>query len=142
MQFLFFFFAVSSCREEGGEEPALILAFNFVDPPMPHDKLPIGHDSRFSHKNFSPIIHGLIALHVRFGEAGDIWQEGLRYHVTSYARLLGYCIYIWDITQAPLRISAASCVCCNRSDVETESPWVPVPLPFFFAVVLCMVGLK
>lgn len=64
------------------------------------------------------------------------WGErGLRYHVTVCARLLGYCLYIWDPTQVHLRIfrRVVRGVCCNRSDAETESPWVRVPLPFFFA---------
>lgn len=64
------------------------------------------------------------------------WGErGLRYHVTVCARLLGYCLYIWDLTQVHLRIfrRVVRGVCCNRSDAETESPWVRVPLPFFFA---------
>lgn len=104
-----FFFLSSSQRlrgrqEGGGARTDLILALNLVDPPTPQDKLPIGHDSCFSHKHFSLIIHGLIALHVRFGEAGEFWRRGLRYHVTVCARLLGYCMYIWDLIQIPLRI--------------------------------------
>ena len=78
----------------GGEEPALILVFSLVDPPTPQDKFPIGHDWCFSDKHFSLIVHGLISLHIRFGEAGAYGRGGgLRYHVTTCGRLMGYCIY-------------------------------------------------
>lgn len=136
------FFAASPSREKGkGWEGRtdLILAFNLVDPPTPHHKLPIGHNSCFSHKHFSLIIHGLLVSYYMYVSAkpGTFgWGErGLRYHVTVCARLLGYCLYIWDLTQVHLRIfrRVVRGVCCNRSDAENESPWVRVPLPFFFA---------
>ena len=108
----------------GGEEPALILAFSL---PMPQDKFPIGHDWCFSHKHFSLIVHGLISLHIRFGEAGGIWEGAAvsRYHLRSLNGLL----HIFSLT-FPSGFFALWCVCCNRSDAATESAWVRVPLPF------------
>lgn len=81
-------FYLSSPSREKGEgwegRTDLILAFNLVDPPTPHHKLPIGHNSCFSHKHFSLIIHGLLVLHVHFGEAGDFWVGGKGAAVSRY----------------------------------------------------------
>lgn len=126
----------------GGEEPALILAFSLVDPPMPQDKFPIGHDWCFSHKHFSLIVHGLISLHIRFGEAGGIWEggRGLRYHVTTCGRLMGYCIYSHSRSLQDF----SPCGACAAIDQmqQLRARGCGFLYPFLFAVVLCMVGLE
>lgn len=59
-----------------GVRTDLTLALNLVDPPTPHLKLPIGHDSCFSHKHFSLIIHGLIVLTCTFRRSRGVLEEG------------------------------------------------------------------
>lgn len=128
--------SVSVSREgRRGPRTDLILALNLVDPPTPHDKLPIGHDSCFSHKHFSLIIHGLIALCTcTFRRSRGVLEKGGCGITLPFALACWAIAYISGISsKSPWGFSAAWCVCCNRWDAEIESPWVRVPFPFFFA---------
>ena len=133
--------------EGGRQDPTLILALKiFLVLPAPtrqHDKLPIGHDSCFSHKHFSLIAHGLIALklfiHVCMYVCTSRRSRGLfffslkggllRYHVTVCARLLGYCIYVsvylgeGDLTSSSLEDfpPRGVCVCVLQSIIQSDA---------------------
>lgn len=122
----------------GGEEPALILAFSLVNPPMPQDKFPIGHDWCFSHKHFSLIVHGLISLHIRFGEAGGIWEGAAvsRYHLRSLNGLLHiFSRSLQDFTPC------GACAAIDQMQ-QLRARGCGFLYPFLFTVVLCMVGLE
>lgn len=137
-------------RGEGGEgqdRPDSRPQF-LVDPPhASHEKLPIGHDSCFSHKHFSLIVHGLIALSVhvctfRRSQGLFSFERGPRYHFTVCLRsLIGLLhisyVYLGRISlKVPLRIfrRVGVCVCAaNNYSIRCKRLGVRglrLPLPF------------